>query len=64
MFVVLTFLFTTALYGGLLWLGGRRVAAHLRGNPAAARAVSDHLLLPLLRGKPRGPDNAPETADL
>jgi hypothetical protein len=35
----------------LAWLGWRRVQAHLKTHPEAARALADHLLTPLLLGE-------------
>jgi hypothetical protein len=52
--VFLTFLLTTALYGGLLWLACRRVSRHLQGNPEAVKAVADHVLIPLLGRRQEG----------
>jgi len=46
--VFLTFFLTTALYGFLLWLACRRVIKHLQGNAEGAKAVTDHVLIPLL----------------
>jgi hypothetical protein len=36
--------------GVLAWLGWRRVQAHLKTHPDAARALFDHLIAPLLLG--------------
>jgi hypothetical protein len=52
--VFLTFLVTTALYGVLLWLAIRRVSRHLQGNAEAIKAVTDHVLIPLLGRRPEG----------
>ena len=46
--VVMTFILTTGVYACLMWLAGRRVAHHLRGNPEAVKAVTEHVLLPML----------------
>ncbi len=46
--IFLTFLLTTALYGTLAWLACRRVVSHLQENPEAVKAVTDHVLLPML----------------
>jgi hypothetical protein len=46
--VLLTFLLTTAFFGILLWLACRRVSRHLQGNADAVKAVTDHVLIPLL----------------
>ena len=46
--VLLTFMATTALHFVLLILAVRRVARHLQGNDAATKAVTEHVLLPLL----------------
>ncbi len=57
--IFVTFLLTTALYGTLAWLACRRVVGHLQGNPEAVKAVTDHVLLPMLgreaEQKPAGP---------
>jgi hypothetical protein len=50
--VLLTFVATTGIYSGLLVLAFRRVARHLQGHPEAMRAVTEHVLVPLL-GKKR-----------
>jgi hypothetical protein len=47
----LTFLFTTAIYGSVLWLACRRISRHLQGNPEGVKAVTQHVLIPLL-GRP------------
>lgn len=52
--VCLTFLLTTALYGFLLWLAVRRVSRHLQGNAEGVKAVTDHVLIPLLGRQPAG----------
>jgi hypothetical protein len=52
----LTFLLTTALYGVLLGLACRRVSRHLQGNPEGVRAVTEHVLIPLLGRRPAGGD--------
>jgi len=57
--IVLTFLLTTALYGFLLWLACRRISRHLQGNPEGVKAVTDHVLIPLLG---RQPDEESERA--
>jgi len=49
------FLLTTALYGALLFLAFRRVAAHLQGNAEATKSVVDHVVIPLLGRKPQVP---------
>jgi hypothetical protein len=52
LWVFLTFLLTTALYGALLFLAFRRVTAHLQGNSEATKNVVEHVLIPLLGRKP------------
>ncbi len=55
MFLVsLTFLLTTAVYGTLFWLACRRVSRHLQGNAEGVKAVTDHVLIPLLGRRPEG----------
>jgi hypothetical protein len=49
--VLLTFVVTTGVYAGLLVLAFRRVAWHLQGHPEAVKAVTEHVLLPLLGRK-------------
>lgn len=46
--VVLTFILTTGVYACLMWLACRWVAHHLRGNPEAIKAVTEHVLLPMV----------------
>jgi hypothetical protein len=59
--VLLTFLATTALYAVLVAVVFRRVALHLQGNAEAMRAVTEHVLVPLLGRKKKDPDaDAPE----
>lgn len=50
--IILTFLLTTALYGLLLYLACRRISRHLQGNPEGVKAVTDHVLIPLLGRQP------------
>ena len=50
--VFLGFVLTTGVFGGLLWLGFRRVSRHLQGNAEAVKHVADHVLIPLLGRKP------------
>jgi hypothetical protein len=53
MFLILvTFLVTTAIYVALLALVLRRVARHCQGNDTATRAVTEHVLLPILGRAP------------
>jgi hypothetical protein len=53
MFLILvTFLVTTAIYVVLLALALRRVARHCQGNETATRAVTEHVLLPILGREP------------
>ena len=40
------------LAGVLIWLAWRRVAEHLRNHPEAAKFVAEHVITPLLCGKP------------
>jgi hypothetical protein len=49
------FVLTTALYGSLLFLAFRRVAAHLQGNAEATKSVVEHVVIPLLGRKPQTP---------
>ena len=46
--IFVTFILTTALYGCLLFLACRRVARHLQGNQEAVKAVTEHVLVPVL----------------
>lgn len=57
--IVLTFLLTTAVYGILLYLAARRISRHLQGNEVGVKAVTDHVLIPLLG---RRPDDESERA--
>lgn len=61
--IILTFLLTTALYGFLLWWACRRISRHLQGNPEGVKAVTDHVLLPLL-GRPPVEESEPPTNEL
>jgi len=62
--IFLTFLLTTAGYGALLWLACRRIMRHLKDNPEAVKAVTEHVLIPLLGRRPEDerdePTNEPE----
>ena len=43
-----------ALVGGvgvLVWLGGRKIVAHVRREPQALPALVEHLIRPVLAGK-------------
>ncbi len=57
--IILTFLLTTALYGALLWLAVRRILRHLQGNEEAVKAVTDHVLIPLLGRRPEDESECP-----
>lgn len=57
--IVLTFVMTTAIYGTLLWLAVRRVSRHLQGNPDGIKAVTDHVLIPLLGRRPDAESERP-----
>jgi hypothetical protein len=46
--VIMTFILSVAVCACLVWRAGRRVAHHLRGNPEAVNAVTEHVLLPML----------------
>ncbi len=46
--IFVTFILTTVLYGCLLFLACRRVARHLQGNQEAVKAVTEHVLVPVL----------------
>ncbi len=50
--MILTFLITTAFYGFLLWLAVRRVSRHLQDNIEGVKAVTDHVIIPLLGRRP------------
>ena len=49
--VIMTFILTTGVYASLMWLACRRVVHHLRGNPEAVKAVTEHVFLPMLGRK-------------
>lgn len=36
--------------GVVVWLGLRRVQAHMRANPEAARLIAEHVIAPILSG--------------
>ena len=46
--IFLTWLLTTIVYGALIWFGVQRVVRHLKNNPDGVKAVTEHVLLPLL----------------
>ena len=53
------FMFLLMLCGGvgvLVWLAWRRIAAHLRKHPDAAKLIGEHVVAVLLSGE----DNKPE----
>ena len=52
MLIVITFILTTVAYGVLIWFASRRLVAHLRDNPEAVAALSEHLIIPILGRKP------------
>jgi len=48
-----------AIVGGvgvLVWIGLRRVSSHLQQNPEAAKLLAEHIVAPLLVGKPEMPE--------
>jgi hypothetical protein len=47
MTLILTFLFTTVLWLGVLIFALRRVILHLKDNPEGCQAISEHVLVPL-----------------
>jgi hypothetical protein len=56
----MTLLTLVAAAGMLVWLGWRRVAAHLNSNEAAKHCFLEHIVTPLLLGRrePK-PENKP-----
>jgi hypothetical protein len=44
----------------LVWLGWRRVAAHLRQNPEVAKLFAQHVLAPMLFGEDEKEAGNPE----
>jgi hypothetical protein len=50
--ILATFVVTTAIYVVLVALVLRRVARHCQGNETATRAVTEHVLLPVLGRAP------------
>jgi hypothetical protein len=54
--VLLTFVVTTVIYAALLALAFHRVARHMQGNPEGMRAVTEHVLVPLLGKQQNEPD--------
>lgn len=44
-------LFLCGGVGVVLWLGFRRLQAHMQKNPEAAKLVAEHVIAPLLMGK-------------
>ena len=58
--MVLMFVLMMSAFGALAWWLGRRVVVHLKDNPVAVAAISDHLIVPML-GKPaETPPESPE----
>lgn len=48
--------------GVLAWLAWRRVAEHMRNDPAAAELVAKYVIAPLLTGEKKAkPEATPET---
>ena len=47
LYILMTFLLTTAAYAALLWLGLRRIVTNMKKNPAAQAAVTEHVIAPL-----------------
>lgn len=63
------FLFMLLMVGGVALLGWGvfealgRIAAHMRGNPDAAKAIVEHVFMPLFGGKKETePKSPPGTA--
>jgi hypothetical protein len=50
--ILVTFVLTTALYGGLAVWGLRRLIRHLQSNNDGVKAVTEHVLLPMLGRSP------------
>jgi hypothetical protein len=50
--IVLTFIATTCFYLAIALFFCQRVVWHLQDNPEAVKAVTDHVLVPLLGRKP------------
>jgi hypothetical protein len=49
--ILLTFVATTGIYAGLLVWAFRRTARHLQDHPEGMRALTEHVLVPLLGKK-------------
>jgi hypothetical protein len=49
--IFLTFVLTTAVYGLVLGLALRRISRYLQSSPEGVKAVTQHVLIPLL-GRP------------
>lgn len=63
--ILFTFLITTALYAVLLWLAVQRIVRHLKNNPEGVKAVTDHVLLPMLgKDQPGSEEAKPATAEV
>jgi hypothetical protein len=56
-FILMTFVLTVAGCGVIAWLACRRIARHLQGNADGVKAVTDHILLPLLTRKREPEEN-------
>lgn len=47
--------------GVVVWLALRRVQAHMKANPEAAKLIAEHVIAPLLCGEePKGEPPKPE----
>ncbi|MHB1423119.1 MAG: hypothetical protein ACYC3I_07985 [Gemmataceae bacterium] len=46
--IFFTWLLTTFVYGALLWFAVQRVVRHLKNNGEGLKAVTEHVLLPML----------------
>ncbi len=42
--------------GALAWFGWRKISAHLKSNPEAARLLAEHVITPLLAGDKAKPE--------
>jgi hypothetical protein len=54
--MLLTFIATTGVYAGLLFLAFQRVARELQGRPEAMRAVTEYVLVPIFGKKQDEPE--------
>ncbi len=51
--IVVTFLLTNVVNGVVVYYAARKVLRHAQSRPEAMKALVEHLLIPLMGGKPQ-----------